>query len=42
MFWVSFSFKEAASLMPIEGIMTLYKYIDVIERKVITDIFLLY
>jgi len=33
MFWGSFSFSVAASLMPIEGMMNLYKYIDVIERK---------
>jgi len=37
MFWVGFSFSVVASLMPIEGIMNLYKYIDVIERKVIPD-----
>jgi len=28
MFWVSFSFSVVASLMPIEGMMNLYKYID--------------
>ena len=38
MFWGSFSFSVVASLMPIEGMMNLYKYIiDVIERKAIPD-----
>ena len=37
MFWNSFSFSVVASLMPIEGMMNLYKYIDVIERKDIPD-----
>jgi len=37
MFWGSFSFSVVASLKPIEGIMHLYKYIDVIERKAIPD-----
>jgi len=37
MFWGSFSFSVVASLVPIEGMMNLYKYIDVIERKVIPD-----
>jgi len=36
-FWGSFSFSGVASLMPIEGMMNLCKYIDVIERKVIPD-----
>jgi len=38
MFWDSFSFSVVASLMPIEGMMNFYKYIDVIERKAISDI----
>ena len=29
-FWGSFSFSVVASLMPIEGMMNLYKYTDVI------------
>jgi len=29
MFWGSFGFSAVASLMPIEGMMNLYKYIDV-------------
>jgi len=33
----SFSFSVVASLMPIEGMMDLYKYIDVIERKAIPN-----
>jgi len=37
MFWGSFGFSVVASLMPIEGMMNLYKYIDVIERKAIPD-----
>jgi len=37
MFWGSFSFSVVASLMPIEGMMNLYKYIDVIQRKTIPD-----
>jgi len=37
MFWGSFSFSVVASLMEIEGMMNLYKYIDVIERKAIPD-----
>jgi len=37
MFWGSFSFSVVASLMPIEGMMNLHRYIDVIERKVIPD-----
>jgi len=37
MFWGSFSFSVVASLMPIEGMMNLYKYIDAIERKSIPD-----
>ena len=37
MFWGIFSFSVVASLMPIEGMMNLYKYIDVIERKAIPD-----
>jgi len=37
MFWGSFNFSVVASLMPIEGMMNLYKYIDVIERKAIPD-----
>jgi len=37
MFWGSFSFSVVASLMPIEGMMNLYKCIDVIERKAIPD-----
>jgi len=35
MFWCSFSFSVVASLMP--GMMNLYRYIDVIERKAIPD-----
>jgi len=35
MSWGSFSFSVVASLVPIEGMMNLYKYIDVIERKAI-------
>jgi len=38
MFWGSFSFSVVAPLMPIEGMMNLYKYIDVIGRKAIPDI----
>jgi len=37
MFWGSFSFSAVASLMPIEGMMSLYKYIDVIERKAVPE-----
>jgi len=37
MFWGSFSFSVVDSLMPIEGMMNLYKYIDAIERKAIPD-----
>jgi len=37
MFWGSFSLSVVASLMPIGGMMNLYKYIDVIERKGIPD-----
>jgi len=37
MFRGSFSFSVVASLMPIEAMMNLYKYIDVIEREVIPD-----
>jgi len=37
MFLGSFSFSVVASLMPIEGMMNLYKYSDVIERKAIPD-----
>ena len=37
MFWGSFSLSVVASLMPIEGMMNLYKYINVIERKAIPD-----
>jgi len=37
MFWGSFNFSEVVSLMPIEGMINLYKYIDVIERKAIPD-----
>jgi len=37
MFWGSFSFSIVASLMPIEGMMNLYKHIHVIERKAIPD-----
>jgi len=37
MFWGSFSFSVVASLMEIEGMMNLYKYIDAIERKAIPD-----
>jgi len=37
MFWGSFSLSVVASLMPIEGMMNLYKYIDVIERKANPD-----
>jgi len=33
----SFSFSVVDSFMPIEGMMNLYKDIDVIERKVIPD-----
>jgi len=33
MFWGSFSFSVVDSLMPIEDMMNLYKYIDVIERQ---------
>jgi len=33
MFWGSFSFSVVASLMPIEDMTNLYRYIDVIERK---------
>jgi len=33
MFWGSFSFSVVASLMPTEGMMYLYKHIDVTERK---------
>jgi len=33
-FWISFSFSEIGSLMPIEGMINLCEYIDVIERKV--------
>jgi len=37
MFLGSFSFSVVASHMSIEGVMNLYKYIDVIERKAIPD-----
>jgi len=37
MFWEIFSFSEVGSLMPIEGMVNLYKCIDVIERKVIPN-----
>jgi len=37
MFLDSFSFSVVASLMPIEDIMNLYKYIDAIEGKAIPD-----
>jgi len=37
MFWGNFSFLVVAPLMPIEGLMNLYNYIDVIERKAIPD-----
>jgi len=37
MFWGSFSFSVVDSLMPIEGMVNLHKYIDVIERKAIPD-----
>jgi len=37
MFWGNFSFSRVRSLIPIEGMMNLYKYIDVIKRKVIPD-----
>jgi len=37
MFWGSFSFSVVTSHMSIEGMMNLYKYIDVIERKAIPD-----
>ena len=37
MFWGSFSLSVVASLMPIESMMNLCKYIEVIERKVIPD-----
>jgi len=37
MFWESFSFSVIISLMPIERMMKLYKYIYVIERKAIPD-----
>ena len=37
MFWGSFSFSVVASLMPIEGMMNLRKYNDVIERTAIPD-----
>jgi len=37
MFWGSFSYSVVASLMEIEGMMNLYKYIDVVERKAIPD-----
>ena len=37
MFWGSFSFSVAASLMPIEDMMNLRKYNDVIERTAIPD-----
>ena len=33
----SFSFSGVGSLMPTEGMMNLYKYIDVMERKIIPD-----
>jgi len=38
MFWGSFSFSVVASLIPIEGMMNLYKYIDANERKSIPDV----
>ena len=38
MFWEMFGFSELGSLMPIEGMMNLYKYIAVIDRNVIPDI----
>ena len=37
MFWGSFSFSAVASLMPIEGMMNLRKYNDLIERTAIPD-----
>jgi len=37
MFWGSFSFSVAASLMSIEGMTNLCKCVDVIERKAIPD-----
>ena len=36
-FWGSFSFSAVASLMPIEGMKNICKYIDTIERKFIPD-----
>ena len=37
MFWGSISFSGVGSLMPIGGMMSSDKYIDVIENKVIPD-----
>jgi len=37
MFWGSFSFSVVASLPPVEGMMNLCKYIDLIERKAVPD-----
>jgi len=37
MFCGTFSSSVVASLMSIEGMMNLYKYFDVIERKAIPD-----
>ena len=37
MFWGSFSFAGVGSLMPIEGMVSSEKYIDVIENKVYPD-----
>jgi len=37
MVWGIFSFSGVGSLLPIEGMMNLYKYTDVIERKSIPD-----
>ena len=37
MFWGSFSYSGVGSLVPIEGMMNLDKYIAVIEKNVIPD-----
>jgi len=37
MFWGSFSFSVVASLMPIEGMINIYKHIDATERKFIPN-----
>ena len=37
MFWDSFSYSGLGSLVPIEGMMNSDKYIDVIEKKFISD-----